>query len=93
MQIKTTLGFHLTPVEMVKINKTTDSSCWYGCDGRRTLILCWGTANFYSHCRNLGGHFSERWELISLKIQYVTLNHILKGSIILPQRHLLNFGH
>ena len=28
MKIKTTLRFHLNPVQMAKITKTTDNKCW-----------------------------------------------------------------
>ena len=28
MQIKTAMRYHLTPVRMVIINKTTDNNCW-----------------------------------------------------------------
>jgi hypothetical protein len=41
MQIKTTLGFHLTPVRMAKIKNSGDSRCWQGCGERRTLLHCW----------------------------------------------------
>ena len=41
IQIKTALRFHFKPVRMAKINKTNDSSCWRGCEERRTLIHWW----------------------------------------------------
>jgi hypothetical protein len=41
MQIKTTLGFHLTQVRMAKIKNSADSQCWRGCGERGTLLHCW----------------------------------------------------
>jgi hypothetical protein len=40
MQIKTTLGFHLTPVRMAKIKNSGDSRCWRVCGERGTLLHC-----------------------------------------------------
>ena len=37
MQIKTTMRYHLAPVRMVVINKST-SKCWWGCGERGTLL-------------------------------------------------------
>jgi hypothetical protein len=41
MQIKTTLGFHLTPVRTDKIKNSGDSRYWQGCGERGTLLHCW----------------------------------------------------
>lgn len=39
IQIRITLRFHLKPVKMAKINKTThESSCWHECEVKETLI-------------------------------------------------------
>ena len=40
MQIKTTMRYHLTPVRMAIINKSTNG-CWQECGERGTFLPCW----------------------------------------------------
>ena len=41
MQIKTTLRYHLMPVRMDVIKKSTNNNCWGGCREKETLLHCW----------------------------------------------------
>ena len=41
MQIKTTIRYHLTPVRMGIIRKSTNKNCWGGCGEKGTLLHCW----------------------------------------------------
>ena len=41
MEIKTSMRYHLTPVRMAIIKKSTNNKCWIGCGGKETHLHCW----------------------------------------------------
>ena len=58
MQIKTTLGYHLTPARMAIIKKSTNNKCWRGCGEK---VHCWWDwkENWCNHCGKQYGDASE----------------------------------
>ena len=41
MHIQTTVRYHLTPVRMSIIKRSTNNKCWTGCGEKGTLLHCW----------------------------------------------------
>ena len=62
MQIKTTLGFPLTPFRMVIIKNTSNKKCWRGCGEKAHFYIAGGVANWCSHSVKQCGEASENLE-------------------------------
>ena len=58
MQIKTTVGYYLTPVGMAIIKKSADNKCWKGYWENGTLLYCW------CNCKLMQSLWRTVWRLI-----------------------------
>ena len=49
MQIKTTMRYHLTPVRIAIIKKSTNNKCWRRCGKKEHSCTIGGNVGWYSH--------------------------------------------
>ena len=59
--IKTTMRYHLTPVTMAIINKSTNNKCWGECREKGTLLNCGWECKWYNHYGDQYGGILENY--------------------------------
>ena len=64
IRIQTTIRYHLTPVKMAIIKKSTNNKCWRGCEEKGSLLHCWW------ECKLIQPLWSTVWRFLKkLKIE------------------------
>ena len=62
MQIKTTMRYHLTPVRMAALQKSTNNNAGEGMEKREPSYTVGGNANYYSHYGEQCGYSFKNWK-------------------------------
>ena len=78
MQIKTTMKYHLTPVRMAIINKSTNSKCQWGCGERGILLHCWW------ECRLAQPLWKGTWKYFKKLKMDLPFNPVISLLVVYP---------
>ena len=63
MQIKTTMRYHITPVRIAAIKKSTNNKCWRQWGVKRTLLHCWRECKLVQSLWRIVWRFLKKLEI------------------------------